>query len=64
MSEAVHRARVFYHWRKPEAKERHGFAMGVVRVAEQTNEAVIGALKTAYPQLEPFVIVIDRLEWN
>jgi len=61
---ANYRARVFYHWKKPEAKERHGFAMGIVQVDEKTDEAVIGALKKAYPQLEGFVVVIDKLEWR
>jgi hypothetical protein len=59
-----YRARVFYHWRKPEEKERHGFSMGVVPVEEKTNEAVIGALQRTYPQLAGFVIEIDKLEWR
>jgi len=59
-----HRARAFYHWRKPEAKERHGFAMGVVQVEAKTDEAVIAALRKAYPQLESFVVELDKLEWR
>jgi hypothetical protein len=58
------RARAFYHWKKPGEKARHGFAMGVVTAKEQTNEAVIAALKEAYPKLEPFDVGIDRLEWR
>ena len=61
---ANYRARVFYHWKKPDAKERHGFAMGIVQVDEKTEGAVIGALKKAYPQLKGFVVVIDKLEWR
>ena len=58
------RARVFYHWKKPGAKERHGFAMGVVTAKEKTNESVIVALRQAYPKLELFVVEIDKLEWR
>ena len=54
----------FYHWKKPDAKERHGLAMGIVQVDEKGDAAVIGALKKAYPQLEGFVVVIDKLEWR
>ena len=61
---ASYRVRVFYHWKKPEARERHGFAMGVVEVQEQTNEAVIAALKKAHAKLAEFVVVIDKLEWR
>ena len=61
---ANYRARVFYHWKKPDAKERHGLAMGIVQVDEKGDAAVIGALKKAYPQLEGFVVVIDKLEWR
>ncbi len=59
-----YKARVFYHWKKPEARERHGFAMGVVTAAEKTNESVIEALKVQYPHLNEFLVVIDRLEWR
>lgn len=38
--------------------------MGVVSVAEKTNEAIIAALKAAHPKLEEFVVVIDKLEWR
>ena len=61
---ANYRARVFYHWNKPDVKERHGFAMGIVQVEEKADEAVIGALKKAYPQLAGFVVVIDKVEWR
>jgi len=58
------RARVFYHWKKPGEKERHGFAMGVVTPQEKTPESVIAALRQTYPNLEPFIIEIDKLEWR
>lgn len=58
------RARVFYHWKKPGEKERHGFAMGVVTAQEKTPESVIAALHQAYPKLAPFVVFIDKLEWR
>lgn len=58
------RARAFYHWKKPESRDRHGFAMGVVEAAEKTPEAVIDALKKAHPKLQEFVVVIDKLEWR
>ena len=60
----TYRARVFYHWRKPASKERHGFAMGIVTATAKTSEAVIEALKKAYPHLQEFVVAIDRLEWR
>jgi hypothetical protein len=59
-----YRARVFYHWRKPEEKERHGFSMGVVQVEEKTGEAVIRMLQKTYPQLAGFVVEIDKVEWR
>ena len=58
------KARVFYHWKKPGAKERHGFAMGIVIAQEKTPESVIAALRQTYPNLEPFIIEIDKLEWR
>ncbi len=58
------RVRVFYHWKKPDSKERHGFAMGVVEVPEKTEAAIVAALKAAYPRLQEFVLVIDKLEWR
>jgi len=61
---ASFRARVFYHWKKPEAKERHGFAMGIVTAQAQTPEAVIEALKVQHEKLREFVIMIDKLEWR
>jgi hypothetical protein len=59
-----HRARVFYHWKKPEAKERHGFAMGVVETREKSEPAIIDALKEKHAQLRDFVVVIDKYEWR
>ena len=56
--------RVSYQWKKPEAKSHHGYAMGVVEALAKTNEAVIEALKKKYPTLQPFDIVIVRLEWR
>ena len=58
------RARVFYHWKKPEQKERHGFAMGMVSVSERTEAAVIAALRAAHRQLEGFDVKVDKLEWR
>ena len=58
------RARVFYHWKKPGEKERHGFAMGMVSAAEKTPEAVIIALKAQHEKLREFDIFIDKLEWR
>lgn len=58
------RARVFYHWKKPGEKERHGFAMGMVSAAEKTPEAVIIALKVQHEKLREFDIFIDKLEWR
>lgn len=57
-------ARAFYHWKKPGAKERHGFAMGVVAAAQQTEESVVEALKLKHPKLSEFEIYIDKLEWR
>jgi hypothetical protein len=59
-----HRARVFYHWKKPGAKERHGFAMGMVSAQEKTAEGVIAALKEQHEKLREFDIFIDKLEWR
>lgn len=58
------RARVFYHWKKPGEKERHGFAMGMVSAAEKTPGAVIIALKEQHEKLREFDIFIDKLEWR
>ena len=59
------RARVFYHWKKPTEKERHGFAMSLVNATEKTPESVIEALFKAYPdKLTGFTVKIDRLEWR
>lgn len=60
----TYRARVFYHWKKPEEKERHGFAMSLVNATEKTPESVIEALYKAYPKLDGFLVKIDRLEWR
>ena len=57
-------ARVFYHWKKPGAKERHGFAMGVVTAAGQTEASVAEALRISHPKLADFEIYIDKLEWK
>ena len=59
-----YRVRVFYHWKKPEAKERHGFSLAVVETEGKDNESVIAALRKAYPLLEGFNVVIDKLEWR
>jgi hypothetical protein len=59
-----YRARVFYHWRKPGEKERHGFSMGMVTVQEQTKEALIAALKVQHEKLREFDLFIDKLEWR
>ena len=59
-----HRARVFYHWKKPGEKERHGFSMGMVSAAEKTNKSVIAALKQQHEKLREFDILIDKLEWR
>jgi len=58
------RARVFYYWKRPEEKERHGFAMGVVTVIEKTETAVIEALRRTYARLEGFDVRIEKLEWR
>lgn len=60
----LHKARAFYHWKKPDARERHGFAMGVVDCREKTTESIVAALKEKYPQLRDFVVVIDKHEWR
>lgn len=60
----THKARVFYHWKKPEARERHGFAMGVVEAREKTESAIIEALKDKHERLREFVVVIDKFEWR
>lgn len=57
-------ARAFYHWKKPGAKERHGFAMGVVTAAERTEASVVDALKLKHPKLSEFDVCIDKLEWR
>lgn len=59
-----YRARVFYHWKKPGEKERHGFAMGLVSVSEKTEPALIAALKAQHEKLREFDIFIDKLEWR
>lgn len=68
MSEAAtaptYRARVFYHWKKPGEKERHGFAMGMVNAQEKTGESVIAALKAQHEKLREFDLFIDKLEWR
>ena len=56
--------RVSYQWKKPEAKSHHGYAMGVVESEGKTNEDVIKALKEKFPALQPFDIIIVRLEWR
>ncbi len=58
------RARVFYHWKKPGEKERHGFSMGMVTAAEKTPESVIAALKQQHEKLREFNLFIDKLEWR
>jgi hypothetical protein len=63
-SAPTHRARVFYHWKKPGEKERHGFSMGMVTAAEKTPESVIAALKQQHEKLRVFDIFIDKLEWR
>jgi hypothetical protein len=68
MSEEIsaqsHRARVFYHWKKPGEKERHGFSMGMVNAQEKTKEGVISALKVQHEKLREFDLFIDKLEWR
>lgn len=59
-----HPARVSYQWKVPGAKTHHGYAMGIVEASEQSTEAVVEALKKKYPKLEPFEIVILKLEWR
>jgi hypothetical protein len=56
--------RVSYQWKKPEAKTHHGYAMGVVEAEGKTNEDVIKALKAKFPTLQPFDIIIVKLEWR
>jgi ribosomal protein L19E len=63
-SAQTHRVRVFYHWKKPDEKERHGFAMGVVEARERTPEAIIEALREKHPKLREFVVFIDKHEWR
>jgi len=63
-SAQTHRARVFYHWKKPGEKERHGFSMGMVTAREKTPEGVIAALKAQHEKLREFDIFIDKLEWR
>ncbi len=58
------RARVFYHWKKPGEKERHGFSMGMVTAREKTNEGVLVALKEQHEKLREFDLFIDKLEWR
>ncbi len=38
--------------------------MGIVIAQEKTPESVIAALRQTYPNLEPFIIEIDKLEWR
>lgn len=59
-----HTARISYQWKQPGATSHHGYAMGVVQCAERTEESVIQALKAKHPNLNPFEIVIIRLEWR
>ncbi len=58
------RARVFYHWKKPGEKERHGFSMGMVSAREKTNESILVALKEQHEKLREFDLFIDKLEWR
>jgi hypothetical protein len=58
------RARLFYHWRKPGCKERHGFSMGVFDAADRREESLIEAVKSKHGNLKDFDIVIDRIEWR
>jgi len=58
------RARVFYHWKKPGEKERHGFSMGMVGAVEKTPESVIAALKQQHEKLRAFDLFIDKIEWR
>ena len=59
-----YRARVFYHWKKPGEKERHGFSMGMVTVQEKTDQALIAALKVQHEKLREFDLFIDKKEWR
>ena len=59
-----YRARVFYHWKKPGEKERHGFSMGMVTALEKTPQGVIAALKAQHEKLREFDIFIDKIEWR
>jgi len=63
-SASTFRVRVFYHWKKPGEKERHGFSMGMVTALEKTNEGVIAALKLQHEKLREFDLFIDKLEWR
>lgn len=57
-------ARVSYQWKVPGAKSHHGYSMGIVEASDKTEEAVKAAIKAKYPKLEPFEIVIVKLEWR
>ena len=57
-------ARVSYQWKVPGAKSHHGYSMGIVNAEEKSEEAIKTAIKTKYPKLEPFDIVILKLEWR
>jgi len=58
------RARLFYHWKKPGAKERHGFAMGVFTAADKSPEALVQAIKKTHSKLAEFDIFLDKVEWR
>jgi hypothetical protein len=58
------RARASYQWKMPDSKTHHGYSMCIVESAEKSEQAVKAAIKTKYPKLAPYEIVIVRLEWR
>ena len=61
---STHSVRVSYQWKIPGAKSHHGYAMGVVEADSKNEEAVIKALKNKHLNLQPYEIIIIRLEWR
>ena len=59
-----HTVRVSYQWKIPGAKSHHGYAMGVVETEEKSEQAVVLAIKQKHSSLQPYEIIILRLEWR
>jgi hypothetical protein len=61
---SLYPARVSYQWKIPGAKSHHGYAMGVVESDQKNEEGVIKALKQKHANLQPYEIIIIKLEWR